>query len=103
MRPIDGSEIRMLLDQPFERGVGDASRIEARSFVARTIGAAAAQSVEEVAGFDQQRADFGAGEFALQPWPEGTSPVQRAREELFALSSAGISRLERMSSTRRLR
>jgi hypothetical protein len=50
----------MLLNKPLERSVGDMRGIEPGSFGARAIGAAAAQGVETVAGFNQQRANLGA-------------------------------------------
>ena len=56
----------MLLDQPRERGIRDSCRIKARPLGAAAIGASAAQRIEAVAGFDQKRADFAAGKFALQ-------------------------------------
>ena len=65
-QPIDSLKIRMPLDQAIERGIGDPRGIEPRSLRAWAIGAAAAQTVEPVADFDQKYADFSAGEFALQ-------------------------------------
>jgi hypothetical protein len=46
---IDRIKIRMLLDQPLERGVGQVRGIEPGSLAARAIGAAAAQRVEAIA------------------------------------------------------
>lgn len=65
-QPVDDREIGMLLDQALERGIGDLRGIKTRPFTSMSIGAAAVQCIEPIAGFNQQHAGFGAGKNALQ-------------------------------------
>jgi hypothetical protein len=82
---IDKCEIGVLLNEALERAVGDARGIEAGSLDALAIGAAAAQGIKAVAGFDQKRADLGAGQFALQPVAAGNvAGAAGAMEKPFA-------------------
>jgi hypothetical protein len=82
---IDGIKIRMLLDEALERGIGVARGIEARSFQALAIGAAAAQGVEAITRFNQQRTNLCAGKGTLQSMAGGNiAGSAGAIEEAFA-------------------
>ena len=55
----------MMLDKPFQRGIGYMCGIEFLTFAPGSEGPGTAQRIKTVAGFDKECADVCAGEHAL--------------------------------------